>query len=82
MCVCVCVCVCVLQPTESTNPLVPRNELVIRVQPSEAIYFKINTKTPGLNNHVLESELDLTYHDRYKSVHQLTKSNLLMLFYP
>jgi glucose-6-phosphate 1-dehydrogenase len=26
----------------------PRNELVIRVQPDEAVYMKISTKKPGI----------------------------------
>lgn len=53
----------------STAPLtVSPNELVMLIQPSEAVYVKINTKTPGLNNHVLESELDLTYKDRYENL--------------
>ena len=42
-----------------------RNELVIRVQPNEAIYMKILTKKPGLNIIPEETELDLTYKDRY-----------------
>eukprot|EP00300_Choanocystis_sp_HF-7_P030197 c38967_g1_i1.p1 GENE.c38967_g1_i1~~c38967_g1_i1.p1 ORF type:complete len:513 (+),score=131.34 c38967_g1_i1:1-1539(+) len=46
----------------------PNNELVIRLQPSEAIYMKVNTKTPGLKNNIMESELDLTYNDRYSNV--------------
>lgn len=45
-----------------------RNELVIRVQPGEAIYIKLMTKTPGIKTDKLEeTELDLTYHYRYKS---------------
>lgn len=45
-----------------------RNELVIRAQPSEAMYMKITTKVPGLNEDLRDthqSELDLTYHSRY-----------------
>eukprot|EP00299_Pterocystis_sp_00344_P008135 c2963_g1_i2.p1 GENE.c2963_g1_i2~~c2963_g1_i2.p1 ORF type:complete len:490 (+),score=107.86 c2963_g1_i2:30-1499(+) len=44
----------------------PRNELVMRLQPDEAIYMKINTKTPGLQNTLHETELDLTYSDRFQ----------------
>lgn len=43
-----------------------RNELVIRVQPGEAIYVKMVTKTPGISFDMEETELDLTYGSRYK----------------
>ncbi|AYU82340.1 glucose-6-phosphate 1-dehydrogenase / G6PD [Leishmania donovani] len=45
-----------------------RNELVIRAQPSEAMYVKITTKVPGLSGDLRQThqtELDLTYHTRY-----------------
>jgi glucose-6-phosphate 1-dehydrogenase len=45
-----------------------RNELVIRAQPSEAMYMKITTKMPGLNEDLREThqtELDLSYHSRF-----------------
>uniref|UniRef100_A0A1B6D356 Glucose-6-phosphate 1-dehydrogenase n=2 Tax=Clastoptera arizonana TaxID=38151 RepID=A0A1B6D356_9HEMI len=45
-----------------------RNELVIRVQPGEAVYIKMMTKTPGMTFDMEETELDLTYGSRYKSV--------------
>ena len=45
---------------------VKRIELVIRVQPSEAIYMKMMAKTPGMSIQCEESELDLTYGSRYK----------------
>ena len=48
----------------------PRNELVIRVQPDEAIYFKFNTKKPGMNYSPEETELDLTYKNRYEVINQ------------
>ncbi|CAO2621164.1 Glucose-6-phosphate 1-dehydrogenase [Lemmus lemmus] len=38
-----------------------RNELVIRVQPNEAVYTKMMTKKPGMFFNPEESELDLTY---------------------
>ncbi|EOR00405.1 hypothetical protein E3P92_03463 [Wallemia ichthyophaga] len=44
---------------------IPRDELVIRIQPSEAIYLKANTKVPGLHMSALPTELDLTYKDRF-----------------
>eukprot|EP00455_Lapot_gusevi_P031099 TRINITY_DN3359_c0_g1_i2.p1 TRINITY_DN3359_c0_g1~~TRINITY_DN3359_c0_g1_i2.p1 ORF type:complete len:545 (-),score=173.34 TRINITY_DN3359_c0_g1_i2:97-1731(-) len=42
----------------------PPNELVLRVQPDEAIYLKLVTKKPGLSTSLLQSELDLTYKSR------------------
>ncbi|XP_049953438.1 glucose-6-phosphate 1-dehydrogenase isoform X1 [Schistocerca serialis cubense] len=45
-----------------------RNELVIRVQPGEAVYIKMMTKTPGMTFDLEETELDLTYGSRYKEV--------------
>ncbi|XP_076033878.1 glucose-6-phosphate 1-dehydrogenase Zw [Oratosquilla oratoria] len=44
-----------------------RNELVLRVQPGEAIYCKVMTKTPGMTFGIEETELDLTYVSRYKN---------------
>lgn len=43
-----------------------RNELVVRVQPDEAIYLKMMTKRPGVYFSPEETELDLTYKSRYK----------------
>ncbi|XP_054636641.1 glucose-6-phosphate 1-dehydrogenase-like isoform X2 [Dunckerocampus dactyliophorus] len=45
-----------------------RNELVVRVQPNEAIYLKMMTKRPGVYFSPEETELDLTYRSRYKNV--------------
>ncbi|XP_022110723.1 glucose-6-phosphate 1-dehydrogenase-like isoform X2 [Acanthaster planci] len=45
-----------------------RNELVIRVQPNEAVYCKMMTKSPGMSFVPKETELDLTYGARYKDV--------------
>merc|ERR1712110_1046138 len=42
-----------------------RNELVMRVQPGEAVYAKVMTKTPGMSFNLEETELDLTYNNRY-----------------
>lgn len=41
------------------------NELVLRVQPDEAVYLKMSTKLPGLQGGVQHTELDLTYSDRF-----------------
>jgi glucose-6-phosphate 1-dehydrogenase len=46
-----------------------RNELVIRVQPDEAIYLKFMTKRPGMNFEPETTELDLSYRKRYESVY-------------
>lgn len=43
-----------------------RNEMVIRVQPGEALYVKMMTKSPGITFDMEETELDLTYGQRYK----------------
>ncbi|CAH0561805.1 unnamed protein product [Brassicogethes aeneus] len=45
-----------------------RNELVIRVQPGEALYVKMMVKTPGMAFNMEETELDLTYGSRYANV--------------
>ena len=42
-----------------------RNELVIRLQPNEAMYMKLMMKQPGMSFEPVESELDLTYTSRY-----------------
>lgn len=41
------------------------NELVLRVQPDEAIYLKINNKVPGLGMRLDRSDLNLLYSSRY-----------------
>ncbi|KAL6766229.1 GLD1 [Auxenochlorella protothecoides x Auxenochlorella symbiontica] len=45
-----------------------RNELVVRLQPDEAIYMKFIVKKPGLDTEPVISELDLDYHSRYPDV--------------
>eukprot|EP00897_Mesotaenium_endlicherianum_P003310 jgi/Mesen1/3006/ME000177S02280 len=42
------------------------NELVIRLQPDEAIYLKINNKVPGLGMRLDRSNLNLHYSTKYK----------------
>lgn len=44
---------------------ISRNELVMRIQPSEAIYLKFNAKTPGLYSRSVPTEMDLTYKRRF-----------------
>lgn len=55
-------------PGDIFNGQAKRNEMVIRVQPGEAVYIKLMTKTPGMNFEMEETELDLSYNSRYKSV--------------
>ena len=43
------------------------NELVIRIQPNESIYLKINNKVPGLGLNVDTTRLDLSYDSRYQT---------------
>ena len=47
---------------------IPRNELVIRVQPNESIYIKMNSKLPGLSMQTVSTELDLTYRRRFSDL--------------
>lgn len=50
------------------NPDIARNELVIRVQPNEAVYLKMIVKRPGLGTEPILSDLDLSYATRYHGV--------------
>ncbi|WCJ42302.1 glucose-6-phosphate dehydrogenase 6 [Euphorbia peplus] len=45
-----------------------RNEFVIRLQPKEAMYMKLTVKQPGLEMSTVQSELDLSYGQRYQEV--------------
>jgi glucose-6-phosphate 1-dehydrogenase len=45
----------------------PRNELVMRMQPNEAIYFKTNVKSPGFSGAPIQSELEVNYNTRFFS---------------
>ena len=47
---------------------IPRNELVIRVQPNESVYIKMNSKLPGLTMQTVQTELDLTYRRRFSDL--------------
>ncbi|PAA82009.1 hypothetical protein BOX15_Mlig022703g5, partial [Macrostomum lignano] len=48
--------------------VVHRNELVMRVQPNEAVYIKCMTKRPGMGFGAEETELDLSYSKRFSKV--------------
>eukprot|EP00732_Lithocolla_globosa_P003085 Lithocolla_globosa_v1_NODE_2311_length_2055_cov_24.745500.p2 type:complete len:133 gc:universal NODE_2311_length_2055_cov_24.745500:1105-1503(+) len=45
-------------------PAAAHNELVISVQPNEAVYLKTMAKVPGLSSQLVNTELDLTYKHR------------------
>lgn len=55
---------CIFQP----GPEPVRNELVIRVQPNEAVYMKLMVKRPGLDSSPIVSDLDLSYAARYEDL--------------
>lgn len=38
---------------------------MIRLQPGEAVYLKLNLKTPGLQTRAMPTEMDLTYKRRF-----------------
>lgn len=44
---------------------ISRNELVVRIQPQEAVYLKLNTKSPGYAFRAIPTEMDLTYNRRF-----------------
>jgi len=44
---------------------VARNELVMRLQPNEAVYTKLNVKEPGLRTAPVTTALDLTYKSEF-----------------
>ncbi|KAJ8257436.1 hypothetical protein GJAV_G00185580 [Gymnothorax javanicus] len=55
-------------PGDIFNGQCRRNELVVRVQPNEAVYAKMMSKKPGVYFSPEETELDLTYGSRYRDV--------------
>lgn len=59
-----------------------RNELVVRVQPDEAVYLKMMTKRPGGYFSPEETELDLTYKSRYKVLNASLHSAASMCVWP
>lgn len=44
---------------------ISRDELVMRIQPDEAVYLKMNNKLPGFHTRAVPVELDLTYKKRF-----------------
>ena len=51
-------------PTGKFSKL-PRNELLIRVQPNESITLNMNTKQPGLTMQTAEAKLSMAYKDQF-----------------
>lgn len=47
---------------------IARDELVLRIQPDEAVYMKLNNKLPGLVTKAVPTELDMTYKNRFSDV--------------
>jgi len=47
--------------SQAVSAHLPNNELVIRVQPDEAIYMRILSKAPGLTSRLEEARLNLFY---------------------
>jgi len=43
----------------------PRNELIFRIQPNEAIYMKTNVKSPGFSFKPIQTELEVNYDTRF-----------------
>jgi glucose-6-phosphate 1-dehydrogenase len=44
------------------------NELVVRVQPGEAISLRVMNKLPGLGMRLVQTELDCQYHSRFETI--------------
>ncbi|KNC20651.1 hypothetical protein FF38_01466 [Lucilia cuprina] len=42
-----------------------RNELVFRIQPNETIYFRVNSKYPGLKDDIVVTDLDVNYREKF-----------------
>ena len=43
----------------------PRNELVLKIQPGESIYIKTNVKSPGFRSEPIQGELEVNYDQRW-----------------
>lgn len=62
----------------SGTPALPPNELVIRVQPDEAIFLRINNKVPGLGMTLAPTELNLRYRTTFAGVIPEAYESLLL----
>jgi glucose-6-phosphate 1-dehydrogenase len=54
------------KPSNNLFAAYSNNELVLRVQPNEAVYTKMTVKRPGLQGGAVHTELDLSYHERFR----------------
>eukprot|EP01128_Nolandella_sp_AFSM9_P008807 TRINITY_DN547_c0_g2_i1.p1 TRINITY_DN547_c0_g2~~TRINITY_DN547_c0_g2_i1.p1 ORF type:complete len:542 (+),score=146.71 TRINITY_DN547_c0_g2_i1:358-1983(+) len=54
------------QSPHSLFPSASPNELVIRVQPNEAIYINMTNKKPGLSDELTNADLDLSYTEKFQ----------------
>ena len=59
-------------------PHLPPNEIVIRVQPDEAIFLRINNKLPGLETKFAPTELNLRYKAAFNTVIPEAYESLLL----
>ena len=48
---------------------IERNELVLRIQPGEALYLTINAKLPGMTHLTVPVELDMTHRSRFQDAY-------------
>ncbi|HOZ49474.1 MAG TPA: glucose-6-phosphate dehydrogenase [Candidatus Hydrogenedentes bacterium] len=51
-----------------SGPCLPPNELILRIQPDEAIALRVVNRAPGLDTTLVESELDLRYSAAFPTV--------------
>lgn len=58
---------------------IPEQELVMKLQPEEAVYMKTNVKSPGLATKPMTSELDLSYKYRFDDVEMFDAYTRLIL---
>mmetsp|Transcript_28047 Transcript_28047/g.42771 ORF Transcript_28047/g.42771 Transcript_28047/m.42771 type:complete len:148 (+) Transcript_28047:68-511(+) len=64
--------------SDQHNPI-GQNELVMKLQPDEAVYMKTNVKSPGLATRPVTAELDLSYQTRYSGVDMFDAYTRLIL---
>eukprot|EP00039_Didymoeca_costata_P018530 m.333840 g.333840 ORF g.333840 m.333840 type:complete len:511 (-) comp17230_c0_seq1:4644-6176(-) len=67
------------QPGHNLFPDSVRNELVVRIQPNEAIWMKVNAKNPGMSYTSVPTFLDLTYGDRFEHFKSIEAYERLIL---
>jgi len=56
----------------------PNNELIMRIQPKEAIYMKTNVKTPGFSFDPVQTELEINYATRFAKCNPDAYSRLIL----